>query len=204
LNLTPAAALLSTVAPGFPTEPSPLKVAVHSGHKLLQASLEQLVVSSGFCAAPIEHADVALWELCSCTFSFPVPPPLPTLAIIYADDRHALEVLRLGYRGYLQQTSGQRQLREALLAVRRGEVWSERHILSKALDTRNTPHFTEREREVLALVSSGLSNKEIAQRLKITENTVKGYVSKLLDKLEVKNRTAMITNPYWELAARPR
>lgn len=179
-----------------------LKVSAHSNHKLLQASLEQLLAASGFCAAPAEHADVALWELCSCTFSFPAPPPLPTLAIIYADDRHALEVLRLGYRGYLQQASGHLQLREALLAVQRGEVWSERHILSKALDTRNTPYFTSREREVLSFVSCGLSNKEIAQRLEITENTVKGYVSKLLDKLEVKNRAAMITNPYWGQAAR--
>lgn len=175
-----------------------LHVAVHSGHGLLRASLEALVLLLGFSVTPLEEADVALWELCTCGYTLSPPPPRPTLALIYADERQALELLRLGYRGYVHQRDDHAQLRLALGCVARGELWAERHLLGKAFGSRRAAQVTPREREVLALVARGLSNKEIAQRLGITENTVKGYVSKLLDKLEFKSRAGMIAHHYGE------
>ena len=169
-----------------------LNVTVHAKHDLLQESLEQLVISLGHRVSPVEEADAALWELCSVAPAFPPPPPVPTLAIIHPADRHALEVLRLGYRGYIYGENSRDQLKSALGVIVRGELWAERYILSKAFELRPAPTFTPREREVLSLVTQGLSNKEIAQDLDLTENTVKGYVSKLLDKLEVKNRARII------------
>ncbi|RMF47788.1 MAG: DNA-binding response regulator, partial [Anaerolineae bacterium] len=49
--------------------------------------------------------------------------------------------------------------------------------------------LTEREREILALIAQGLSNKQIAGRLYLAEGTVKNYVSSILDKLGVQDRT---------------
>lgn len=167
-------------------------VAVYSKHSLLEAGLKQLVGALGFHVSPLEQAEIALWELCTDGYPYPVPPPLPTLALIHTNSRHALEVLRLGYRGYLYEQVGPLQLKEALNAILRRELWAERHIIAKAFDTRSFGGFTPREREVLSLVMAGLSNKEIAQRLNLTENTVKGYVSKLLDKLGVRNRAGLI------------
>jgi DNA-binding NarL/FixJ family response regulator len=48
--------------------------------------------------------------------------------------------------------------------------------------------LSPREREVLALIGEGLSNAQIAQRLHLVEGTVKGYVSTILDRLDVRNR----------------
>jgi LuxR family maltose regulon positive regulatory protein len=53
-------------------------------------------------------------------------------------------------------------------------------------------HLTTREREVLALISEGFSNREIAVRLFIEVGTVKGYVHSILRKLEVENRTKAV------------
>ena len=50
-------------------------------------------------------------------------------------------------------------------------------------------HLSEREREVLVLLAQGLSNREIAGRLSITEGTVKNHVSNILAKLQAENRT---------------
>lgn len=168
-----------------------LKVAVRSDHQLLQTSLEVLVSSLGFCVARLEQAEVTLQDLSASNYACPPPSPLPTVALIYADERQALEVLRLGYCGYMHQRDCGKQLQRALTAVARGEIWAERHVLGQVFSHR-TPQLTAREREVLSLVARGLSNKEIARRLGITENTVKGYISKLLDKLEVKTRAGLI------------
>jgi two-component system nitrate/nitrite response regulator NarL len=53
------------------------------------------------------------------------------------------------------------------------------------------PALTDRERQIIGLVSEGLSNKEIGRRLKITDGTVKVHLHTLFEKLEVSNRTAL-------------
>lgn len=61
---------------------------------------------------------------------------------------------------------------------------------TRALDSLG---ISEREHEVLALLATGQSNKEIAQKLSVSPNTVKTHVSRLFEKLEVQRRTAAIT-----------
>lgn len=174
-----------------------MRVAIYSAHGLLQEGLKQLVVAVGFIVSPPEHAEVALSDLSS-DRPMPSPPALPTLAVIYTGDRRALEVLRAGYRGYVHEKHDRNGLRDALSAVGRGEIWAERHVLGRAFEVRRAPRLTAREREVLSFVARGLSNKDVARQLDITENTVKGYVSKLLDKFELKNRAEIIVAQHSE------
>jgi len=54
------------------------------------------------------------------------------------------------------------------------------------------PALTDRERQIILLVSEGLSNKEIARRLKITDGTVKVHLHSIFGKLQVSNRTALV------------
>ena len=54
------------------------------------------------------------------------------------------------------------------------------------------PTLTDRERQIILLVSEGLSNKEIARRLKITDGTVKVHLHSIFGKLQVSNRTALV------------
>ena len=53
------------------------------------------------------------------------------------------------------------------------------------------PALTNRERQIIRLVSEGLSNKEIGRRLKITDGTIKVHLHKIFEKLQVRNRTAL-------------
>ena len=57
---------------------------------------------------------------------------------------------------------------------------------------KTVPALTKRERQIIRLVSEGLSNKEIARRLKITEGTIKVHLHKIFEKLRVSNRTALV------------
>jgi NarL family two-component system response regulator LiaR len=85
----------------------------------------------------------------------------------------------------------------AIRAAQRGETPLAPAVAKKLIegvtspheDTRRLDHLTEREREVLALLGRGMSNKEIAAKLSISEKTVKFHVSGVLNKLGLGDRT---------------
>jgi LuxR family transcriptional regulator, regulator of acetate metabolism len=66
------------------------------------------------------------------------------------------------------------------------------HDTQRPSELATTVHLTPREREVLALLAAGASNREIAQRLVLAESTVKGYVSALLEKFDAKSRLQLV------------
>lgn len=140
------------------------------------------------------EADVAVKDLCGHAFPYPAPPTPPTLALICGGvlEGTAVEVLRLGYRGYLGVEDGVERLEGALKALARGENWAERHVLAALLDPLGSSLLTEREAEVYALVSKGYSNQDAARELGLSVNTVKVHVSRLLEKLECRSRTDLI------------
>jgi len=140
------------------------------------------------------EADVALKDLCSYAFPYPEPPSPPTLALIDNGARSdvAVEVLRLGYRGYLGVEDGVERLEGALKAIVRGENWAERHVLAVLLDPLSSSLLTQREAEVYALVRNGYSNKDAAHELGLSVNTVKVHVSRLLLKQQCKTRNDLI------------
>lgn len=129
-------------------------------------------------------------------------PDLPLLVISpAAGDEAVLNVLSAGARGYLHDTATAAQLESAIRAVAAGSIWAPRRLLaaliSRLLSSRQAQASTEkaaltrRERQVLDLILDGKSNREIAEHLKIEERTVKSYVTRLLRKMSVKNRTAL-------------
>lgn len=140
------------------------------------------------------EAEVAIKDLCSYLFPYPPPPVVPTLALICGEDQEgaAKEVLRIGYHGYFREEDGSQKLELALQALLKGENWAERHVIAALLDHRNDPPLTQREREIYALTVHGLSNDGIARQLGLSVNTVKVYVSRLLHKLDAKNRGELI------------
>lgn len=101
-------------------------------------------------------------------------------------------VLAHGLHGCLETDAPPDGWAKALAAVRRGELWLPRALLQKAAAPRAAPApdgLTPREAETVALVREGLSNKQIAQRLGVREDTVKKHLHNVFAKLGVCRRT---------------
>jgi DNA-binding NarL/FixJ family response regulator len=172
-----------------------MRVWVHSEFNIFAEGLVLLLETLGLRPTlQLEtQCEVALWDLTSSVSPFPPPPSLPTLALITGGDADAVLLLKQHYRGYLRVGDDCTVLKRALEAVRRGEIWADRKILTQALDSFKTPTLTSREQATLHLLIKGLSNRGIATQLGIAEGTVKMHVSRLFDKLEVKSRAELIS-----------
>jgi DNA-binding NarL/FixJ family response regulator len=100
---------------------------------------------------------------------------------------------RAGARSYLLKSMEPETFVEAIRAVRAGRNFVPPQIAEILGERLRRPEISPREREVLVQVALGLSNKEIAAKLSITEGTVKLHVHKLLEKLGVSDRTQAAT-----------
>lgn len=99
----------------------------------------------------------------------------------------ALQSMSLGVRGILRRTLPVDTLVRCLARVNEGELWFEK-ALTDSIMTARSYSLTRREGQLVALLSQGLKNKEIAYQLSISEGTVKVYMSRLFQKLGVKDR----------------
>jgi NarL family two-component system response regulator LiaR len=114
----------------------------------------------------------------------------------YAEDTKIFPALKAGAHGYLLKDSSPQDLLRAIRAVHCGESSLDpkvaRQVINRIVETPESQLenlLTEREKEVLRLVAEGLSNKEIADQLVMTERTVRSHVGSIFDKLHVANRT---------------
>jgi DNA-binding NarL/FixJ family response regulator len=114
----------------------------------------------------------------------------------FAEDQRVPDAIQAGAVGYLLKDVLRADLLRAIQAAARGEPTlhpeAQRQLMQQVV-TPNKPSLleslTSREMDVLRLISRGNSNKEIAAALHLTEGTVKGYVSTILRKLQVDDRT---------------
>ena len=99
----------------------------------------------------------------------------------------ALQAMSLGIRGILRKTLPTETLIRCLTRVHEGELWFEK-ALTDSIMTARRYSLTRREGQLVTLLAQGLKNKEIATALNISEGTVKVYLSRLFQKLGVKDR----------------
>jgi DNA-binding NarL/FixJ family response regulator len=99
----------------------------------------------------------------------------------------ALQAMSLGVRGILRKTLPTETLLRCLTRVNEGELWFEKALTDSIMSARRYS-LTRREGQLVSLLSQGLKNKEIATALNISEGTVKVYLSRLFQKLGVKDR----------------
>lgn len=128
---------------------------------------------------------------------------LPTKVVLLAaavDKHEVLEAMRLGVRGIVLKELAPRLLVQCVRKVHAGEQWVEKRSFTGALETllqreagarEAAAVLTPREIEMVRMVASGLRNKEVAERLFITEGTVKTHLHHIYEKLNVQNRVEL-------------
>lgn len=128
----------------------------------------------------------------------------PNIAILiltaYDDDNYVLGLLEAGAAGYLLKSARGQDLVEAVRAIRAGESVLHPEIIEKLLKramlksagmmkSRTNELLSEREKEMLKMLATGMGNKEIAQRLCLSLRTVKAHMSNIFTKMNVASRS---------------
>ncbi len=131
-----------------------------------------------------------------------LPDTKVVMLTVSDDDRTLFEALRSGAHGYLLKNLQAEEFFDLLAGIDRGEAPLSPSLAGRILDEfrrgkrpaeRPGPdELTDREMEVLRAVSLGASNREIAARLRISENTVKYHIKNILDKLHLRNRAEVV------------
>lgn len=114
---------------------------------------------------------------------------IPEKELIYAIAHHKLW-------GVLPSDTNLHMLKKAITTVLKGELWIARTLMNKLVHQTSQGKeilktLTSREKEIIREVSNGLTNKEIAEKLYITEQTVKSHLNRIYRKLNITNRTQL-------------
>jgi two-component system response regulator DegU len=117
----------------------------------------------------------------------------------YDDDEWLFDAIRSGADGYLLKDTPPKELINAIKGTAEGKSYIDPSVGSKVLSQITTEksqdpppttfNLSDREREVLSLIAQGLTNADIAQKLFLTEGTVRNYTSEIFKKLGVSDRT---------------
>ncbi len=110
----------------------------------------------------------------------------------YDSDEDIFRSLSQGAKGYILKDAPRQEILSAIRAVSNDQPYTSSSIATKAIQRMVRPNLTQREQHVLQQLAQGLSNKEIARRLDITEGTAKTHVKAILTKLDAISRTEAV------------
>jgi len=127
-------------------------------------------------------------------------PAVAVLVLTMHDDDSVLPALRAGARGYLLKDAGVDDVVRAIEAVHSGQSVLapqaaervQRQLTDPATAARPFPQLTDREHDILKQIMRGGTTTEIARRLSLSDKTVRNYVSNILTKLHVRDRTQLV------------
>ncbi|MFO7773333.1 MAG: response regulator transcription factor [Dehalococcoidia bacterium] len=137
----------------------------------------------------------------------------PDIAILiltaYDDDQYVLGLLDAGAAGYLLKSARGRDLAGAIRAIKSGESVLHPKIIARLLkratvapvgEHKASELLSERESQILKLVTSGMNNKEIAEKLFLSQRTIKAHLTNIFNKLNVASRSeAIVKGLQWGL-----
>ena len=127
-------------------------------------------------------------------------PSMKIIALsMFGEQEYYYKMIHSGVKGFVLKEAGSRELEEAIKAVQHGQNFFSQELLRNIIVTLSNKNskkpdhdFTNREIEVLQLICSGWTNKEIAEKLHISVRTVENHKSNLLQKTNSKNTISLI------------
>ncbi|MCQ4271856.1 response regulator transcription factor [Pseudomonas kuykendallii] len=111
----------------------------------------------------------------------------------YRGDVRALHAIKAGAQGYLLKSTLRKELVEAIRALAAGRRHFPAEIAAELAESLGQEALSPRELQVLQRVAQGAANKQIANELGISEDTIKGHLRSIMDKLSANNRTHAVT-----------
>jgi two-component system nitrate/nitrite response regulator NarL len=142
-------------------------------------------------------------------------PPVQVILMIEVPNAEiTIDAFRAGVRGIFPRSTSVRLLKKCILAVHQGQIWAGNEELNYLLGALTEPrHFrltdarggellSKREEDVVRCVAEGFKNREIANELGLSENTVKNYLFRIFDKLGISNRVELILYAFGNMVAR--
>src|SRR5271165_1809261 len=191
---------------------SPIRILVVDDHPVVRAGVETLVTGQADMTIVAQatngreaiqqfrshHPDVTLMDI-----QMPEMNGLDALIVIrnespeariimlttYAGDAQVLRAIKAGAQGYLLKSALHRELLETIRGVHAGKKALSAEVSYEVAEHATDDALTPAEIRVLRLIAQGNANKEIAEQLSVSEDTVKGQVRNILSKLGAKDRT---------------
>ncbi len=133
-----------------------------------------------------------------------IPRVKPILFNESFSEDEKVDLIKIGVKGFFSIDMDSETLKKALTLIKKGDIWTSRKLISRAIPngsdylksylSSNVKSFmlSDREKDILKTMVLGLKNKEIADKLFISENTVKTHMSNIFKKFDVNNRTQAI------------
>jgi len=120
-------------------------------------------------------------------------PPRVLVLTNFETDEDVYRAVRAGAQGYLVKSTTQQEMVEAIKTVASGRRYFPAPIASRLAQRMSRSNLTTREREILEMMSKGLTNKQIGAALDISANTARNHVNNIIEKLDVADRTEAVT-----------
>ena len=191
---------------------SPIRILVVDDHPVVRAGIETLMAGQADMSLVAQatngreaiqqfrahHPDITLMdiqmpEMNGLDALIAIRNESPEARIImlttYAGDAQVMRAIKAGARGYLLKSALHRELLETIRGVHAGKKALSAEVSYEVAEHATDDALTPAEVRVLQLIARGNANKEIAEQLSISEETVKGQVRNILSKLSAKDRT---------------
>lgn len=117
----------------------------------------------------------------------------------FDEEDYINEAMEYGAKGYILKNNSPEQIANSIVSIYNNTIVMNETILvklhNKLVDPKMEKYdFTDREKDIIIAISEGLSNKEISEKLFISEGTIRNYITTILDKTDLAHRTAIAVN----------
>ena len=160
--------------------------------------------SMSWCSVPTSTTNPCADSSSCANYAHPIPTFSPSCCWILPSGSHGLQAFRAGARGIFSRHDSVETLSKCIRSVYQGQIWANSEQMSfavealatspvvRAVDANGLSLLSKREMDVVRSLAEGLTNREIAERLGLSQHTIKNYLFRVYDKLGVSSRLELL------------